>query len=252
MQVAYRVHAAVGVDLEAPEEPVGVLLQRPERIAALVLGERDAEHALLDAEPVHLLEQEPDRIVARLGVRDVLEHVLRGELELVERLVVAQALAQELVRPRTGAKGRGDHQIDHADVGRHGHARLLGTGVRTVAGRIRREGGRNGTRTYPGRRDRSDPYDGVREVAMVPEAASRPREWGPMNLKTAALRLGVHYQTAYRWVRSGQLVAVKVGAGYEISEAAVARLQAQRAATERMPEGAAPSGRASRDRVERR
>ena len=49
-----------------------------------------------------------------------------------------------------------------------------------------------------------------------------------MNLKTAALRLGVHYQTAYRWVRSGQLVAVKVGAGYEISEAAVARLQAQR------------------------
>ena len=41
-----------------------------------------------------------------------------------------------------------------------------------------------------------------------------------MNLKTAALRLGVHYQTAYRWVRSGQLVAVKVGAGYEISDAA--------------------------------
>ena len=38
-----------------------------------------------------------------------------------------------------------------------------------------------------------------------------------VNLKTAALRLGVHYQTAYRWVRSGQLVAVKVGAGYEIS-----------------------------------
>ena len=62
-----------------------------------------------------------------------------------------------------------------------------------------------------------------------------------MNLKTAALRLGVHYQTAYRWVRSGQLVAVKVGAGYEISEAAVARLQAQRAATERMPEGSGPA-----------
>lgn len=57
-----------------------------------------------------------------------------------------------------------------------------------------------------------------------------------MNLKTAALRLGIHYQTAYRWVRSGQLVAVKVGAGYEISDAAVTRLLAQRAATERMPE----------------
>ena len=48
----------------------------------------------------------------------------------------------------------------------------------------------------------------------------------------------MHYQTAYRWVRSGQLVAVKVGAGYEISDAAVALLQAQRNATERLPGGA--------------
>lgn len=57
-----------------------------------------------------------------------------------------------------------------------------------------------------------------------------------MNLKTAARRLGVHYQTAYRWVRSGQLVAVKVGAGYEISDAALARFQAQRTALERASE----------------
>jgi excisionase family DNA binding protein len=55
-------------------------------------------------------------------------------------------------------------------------------------------------------------------------------------LKTAARRLGVHYQTAYRWVRSGQLVAVKVGAGYEISDAALARFEAQRSALERVPE----------------
>ena len=48
-----------------------------------------------------------------------------------------------------------------------------------------------------------------------------------MNLKTAARRIGVHYQTAYRWVRSGELVAVKVGAGYEISEAALERFQAR-------------------------
>lgn len=73
-----------------------------------------------------------------------------------------------------------------------------------------------------------------------------------MNLKTAARRLGVHYQTAYRWVRSGQLVAVKVGAGYEISDAALARFQAQRAALERVPEPeAAPprprAGMTSRD-----
>ena len=56
-----------------------------------------------------------------------------------------------------------------------------------------------------------------------------------VNLKTAARRLGVHYQTAYRWVRSGELVAVKVGAGYEISEAALERFQGQRAAMERVP-----------------
>jgi excisionase family DNA binding protein len=55
-------------------------------------------------------------------------------------------------------------------------------------------------------------------------------------LKTAARRLGVHYQTAYRWVRSGQLVAVKVGAGYEISDAALARFEAQRTALERVSE----------------
>ncbi len=57
-----------------------------------------------------------------------------------------------------------------------------------------------------------------------------------VNLKSAARRLGVHYQTAYRWVRSGQLVAVKVGAGYEISDAALARFEAQRAAVERAAE----------------
>jgi excisionase family DNA binding protein len=57
-----------------------------------------------------------------------------------------------------------------------------------------------------------------------------------VNLKTAARRLGVHYQTAYRWVRSGQLVAVKVGSGYEISEAALTRFQVQRAAVERVPD----------------
>jgi len=55
-----------------------------------------------------------------------------------------------------------------------------------------------------------------------------------MNLKSAARRLGVHYQTAYRYVRSGDLVAVRIGAGYEISEAAIemlaARLEARGAA----------------------
>ena len=56
-----------------------------------------------------------------------------------------------------------------------------------------------------------------------------------MNLKTAARRMGVHYQTAYRWVRSGELIAVKVGSGYDISEAALERFRAQRTALERLP-----------------
>ena len=50
-----------------------------------------------------------------------------------------------------------------------------------------------------------------------------------MNLKEAAARLGVHYQTAYRWVRSGDLAAVRVGARYEVSDAAIHQFVATRA-----------------------
>lgn len=49
-----------------------------------------------------------------------------------------------------------------------------------------------------------------------------------MNLKQCAQRLGVHYQTAYKWVRTGQLTAVRVGSRYEISEAAVIQFVATR------------------------
>ena len=51
-----------------------------------------------------------------------------------------------------------------------------------------------------------------------------------MDLQSAADRLGVHYQTAYRWVREGALRAVKIGATYDIPEAEVERFAAQRAA----------------------
>jgi excisionase family DNA binding protein len=37
-----------------------------------------------------------------------------------------------------------------------------------------------------------------------------------VDLRTAAEQLGVHYQTAYRWVRDGSLPAVKIGASYEV------------------------------------
>jgi DNA binding domain, excisionase family len=49
-----------------------------------------------------------------------------------------------------------------------------------------------------------------------------------MNLKQCSLRLGVHYQTAYKWVRTGQLTAVRVGSRYEISEAAIVQFAATR------------------------
>ena len=56
-----------------------------------------------------------------------------------------------------------------------------------------------------------------------------------MNLKEAARRLEVHYQTAYRYVRDGRLAAVRVGCTYEISESAVEQFLAQSEAARRVP-----------------
>jgi MerR family transcriptional regulator, light-induced transcriptional regulator len=51
---------------------------------------------------------------------------------------------------------------------------------------------------------------------------------GRISLRDAAVQLGVHYQTAYRWVRQGVLPAVKVGGSYEVTaEAVLARQQAR-------------------------
>jgi MerR family transcriptional regulator, light-induced transcriptional regulator len=49
-----------------------------------------------------------------------------------------------------------------------------------------------------------------------------------VDLREAADALGVHYQTAYAWVREGTLPARKVGRGYEVSDAGVQALAAQR------------------------
>jgi excisionase family DNA binding protein len=49
-----------------------------------------------------------------------------------------------------------------------------------------------------------------------------------VNLREAASRLGVHYQTAYRWVREGSLVAGKIGQSYEVSEQEVDRFLTER------------------------
>jgi excisionase family DNA binding protein len=50
-----------------------------------------------------------------------------------------------------------------------------------------------------------------------------------MQLREAADMLGVHYQTAYQWVRQGALPARKTGRGYEVSEHDVGALAARRA-----------------------
>src|SRR5581483_9397016 len=51
---------------------------------------------------------------------------------------------------------------------------------------------------------------------------------GQVDLRTAAEHLGVHYQTAYRWVRSGALRAVKVGTSYEVEPEEIERVKARR------------------------
>jgi len=51
-----------------------------------------------------------------------------------------------------------------------------------------------------------------------------------MQLRDAADTLGVHYQTAYAWVRQGTLPARKTPRGYEVSEDDVRDLMARRAA----------------------
>jgi excisionase family DNA binding protein len=54
-----------------------------------------------------------------------------------------------------------------------------------------------------------------------------------MELREAAGALGVHYQTAYQWVRQGTLPARKLGRGYEVDEADVQALAARRLAGQR-------------------
>lgn len=51
-----------------------------------------------------------------------------------------------------------------------------------------------------------------------------------VTLSQAADELGVHYQTAYRWVRRGRLHALKVNGSYEVGVDAIAEVRQWRAA----------------------
>ena len=52
----------------------------------------------------------------------------------------------------------------------------------------------------------------------------------PITVNQAAERLGVHYQTAYRWVREGSLPARRVGTSYELDVGDVEAFATRRAA----------------------
>lgn len=62
-----------------------------------------------------------------------------------------------------------------------------------------------------------------------------------LDLKSASDALGVHYQTAYRWVRSGRLPAQRVNGKYQLDSADVERLARERSlparTTVRTPRG---------------
>ncbi|WP_341927544.1 cobalamin-dependent protein [Nocardioides psychrotolerans] len=57
----------------------------------------------------------------------------------------------------------------------------------------------------------------------------------PVDLHAAAAELGVHYQTAYRWVRTGRLPAVKVAGRYQVDRSALERFAHDRAAPSAVP-----------------
>lgn len=60
----------------------------------------------------------------------------------------------------------------------------------------------------------------------------------PIELRSAAEELGVHYQTAYRWVRNGQLPATMVAGKYAVSRAELEAFAARRS----RPDPVSPPG----------
>ena len=66
-----------------------------------------------------------------------------------------------------------------------------------------------------------------------------------LTLHEAAERLGVHYMTAYRYVRLGVLPARKVAGSWRVAAVDVARVHEQGVGTHRAPVGAAPSSASS-------
>ncbi len=64
-----------------------------------------------------------------------------------------------------------------------------------------------------------------------------------LNLKQVALRLGAHYTTVYRYVRTHQLEATRTSTGWEVSEEQLARFVAARDADRCTPDGSSSGPR---------
>jgi len=70
-----------------------------------------------------------------------------------------------------------------------------------------------------------------------------------LDLQAAAHVLGVHYQTAYRWVRSGRLPAVRVQGRYVVDPADLDQLVAERTTPSELPAPSADRLARSAERV---
>jgi methanogenic corrinoid protein MtbC1 len=70
-----------------------------------------------------------------------------------------------------------------------------------------------------------------------------------MDLEAAAAVLGVHYQTAYRWVRNGILPAVRVNFGYELDPEVVVALRDERRRRRTVAVGPAPNWPAEQEHL---
>ena len=66
-----------------------------------------------------------------------------------------------------------------------------------------------------------------------------------LDLQTAADQLGVHYQTAYRWVRNGRLDAELIGGRYLVNPDDIVELNRERQ-TPRLPQHREPPGSSMR------
>ena len=85
------------------------------------------------------------------------------------------------------------------------------------------------------------------------ESGGTPAADGTVSLRDAAESIGVHYMTAYRYVRSGRLPAKKVGSTWRVRVADLERLAAgEDLETERAPQSGRGTRAAHRARLESR